>query len=213
MRPSQEVLDYIENEILPKYNGIGGHTDAHIRQVIERSLRFVEQAPDVNVDMVVLIAAFHDLGRLVDQETHNIESGKMVRADKFLRKHFSDDEIKIMAEAVEDHRASLGHEPRSVYGKIVSSADRNTSVDRMLGRVYDYHRHLHPDMSEQQLIEESRVHLRAKYSPDGYAANTMYFDDPDFATCLARVEEITRSPEGFLKLMQEYNENRHAAFA
>ena len=213
MKPSAEVLEYIEKEILPQYSGIGGHTDAHIREVMERSLKFAEQAPGVNIDMVILIAAFHDLGRLVDNETHNIESGKMVRADKFLKKHFSDTEIEIMAEAVEDHRASLGREPRSIYGKIVSSADRNTDINKMLGRVYDYHRHLYPDMEEDQLIEESRVHLRKKYSPDGYAASTMYFDDPNFADCLTRVEEITRSPEGFLKLMQEYNENRHAAFA
>ncbi len=213
MEPRKEILEYIEDKILPQYNGIGGHTDSHIREVMSRSLEFAKQAPGVNIDMVVLIAAFHDLGRLVDNKTHNIESGKMVRADKFLRKHFSDAEIETMAEAVEDHRASLGREPRSIYGKIVSSADRNTSVDKMLGRVYDYHRHLYPDMDERELIEESRVHLRAKYSPDGYAASTMYFDDPNFADCLTRVEEITRSPEDFLKLMNEYNERRHTASA
>ena len=208
MQPSKEVLDYIENEILPQYNGIGGHTDSHIREVMSRSLNFAKQAPGVNIDMVVLIAAFHDLGRLVDQETHNIESGKMVRADKFLKKHFSDTEIEIMAEAVEDHRASLGREPRSIYGKIVSSADRNTDIDKMLGRVYDYHRHLYPDMEENQLIEESRVHLRAKYSPDGYAAHKMYFDDPNYSKMLVRVEEITRDHEAFCKLMREFNKKR-----
>lgn len=213
MKPSKEVLKYIEDIILPQYSGIGGHTDDHIREVMARSLNFAKQAPGVNIDMVVLIAAFHDLGRLVDNKTHNIESGKMVRADKFLKKHFSDAEIEIMAEAVEDHRASLGREPRSIYGKIVSSADRNTDVNKMLSRVYDYHRHLYPDMEEQKLIEESRVHLREKYSPDGYAASTMYFDDPNFADCLTRVEEITRDPEAFLNLMQEHNEHRHAAHA
>lgn len=61
MQPSKEVLDYIENEILPQYNGIGGHTDSHIREVIERSLKFIEQAPGVNVDMVVLIATSHGI--------------------------------------------------------------------------------------------------------------------------------------------------------
>lgn len=68
----------------------------------------------MNIDMVYIIAAYHDLGRLVDNETHNIESGKMVREDKFLRENFSAEEVETMAEAVEDHRASLGHEPRSI---------------------------------------------------------------------------------------------------
>ena len=153
MEPRKEVLEYIEDKILPQYNGIGGHTDSHIREVMSRSLEFAKQAPGVNIDMVVLIAAFHDLGRLVDNKTHNIESGKMVRADKFLRKHFSDEEIETMAEAVEDHRASLGREPRSIYGKLVSSADRNSSIDELLTRCYDYTKHLHPEMTEVQASE------------------------------------------------------------
>ncbi len=208
MKPSAEVLEYIEKEILPQYSGIGGHTDAHIREVMERSLKFAEQAPGVNIDMVILIAAFHDLGRLVDQETHNIESGKIVRKDKFIKAHFSAEEIETMAEAVEDHRASLGREPRSVYGKIVSSADRNTDFITAMGRVYDYHKHLYPDKCDRDLCEESRVHLREKYSPDSYAASTMYFEDSNFAGFLTRVEEATRDSEDFLKLMHELNEKR-----
>ena len=208
MQPSKEVLDYIENEILPQYNGIGGHTDSHIREVMSRSLIFAKQAPGVNIDMVVLIAAFHDLGRLVDNETHNIESGKMVRADKFLKKHFSDTEIEIMAEAVEDHRASLDREPRSIYGKLVSSADRNTSIDVLLGRAYDHGRYLMPDLPEDEFLEKVRLKLRSKYSPDGYAAHKMYFDDPNYSKMLVCVEEITRDHEAFCKLMREFNKKR-----
>ena len=205
---SIEIKKYIETEILPQYNGIGGHTDKHIQQVITRSMRFMEQAPEVNADMVYIIAAYHDLGRLVDNETHNIESAKMMRKDKFLKKHFSAEEIEIMAEAVEDHRASLGREPRSIYGKIVSSADRNANVKVMLSRVFDYTKHLHPEMTEDEVIEEARIHLREKYSPDGYAAKTMYFDDPNFKGALAEVEKITRTPKGFAKVMREHNEKR-----
>ena len=203
-----EIINYIEAEILPKYNKLGGHTDKHIQQVIERSLRFYQQIPDLNIDMVYVIAAYHDLGRLIDNETHNIESAKLLRKDKFIKGHFSDKEINIMAEAIEDHRASLGRKPRSAYGKLVSSADRNTDINDMLSRVYDYTKHLHPEMSESEILEEARYHLRRKYSPDGYASNTMYFDDPDFATALIKVEEVTRSPEIFTKIMHKHNSKR-----
>lgn len=205
-----EIKKYIETEILPKYADVGGHTDEHIREVIERSMHFAKQVPEVNLDMVYVIAAYHDLGRLVDNETHNIESAKMLRADEFLRARFSDDEIETMAEAVEDHRASLGHEPRSVYGKIVSSADRTTDVKKMLSRCFDYKKYLYPDSTEDELIEMTRVHMREKYAPDGYAAKTMYFDDPDFANVLKQVEEVTRTAEGFAKLMREHNLQRGA---
>lgn len=206
---SSEIRDYIEKIILPKYDGIGGHTDQHIRQVIKRSLRFAEHIPDVNTDMVYIIAAYHDLGRLVDNETHNIESAKMMRADDFLKTHFSAEEIETMAEAVEDHRASLGREPRNIYGKIVSSADRNANVKVMLSRVYDYTKHLHPEMTDDEVIEESRKHLREKYSPDGYAAKTMYFDDPNFDNALIEVEKITRDFNTFAKIMREHNAKRN----
>ncbi len=207
-RVNKEITNYVEAEILPKYNKLGGHTDKHIRQVIERSLRFYQQEPDLNIDMVYVIAAYHDLGRLINNETHNIESAKLLRKDKFIKEHFSDKEIGVMAEAIEDHRASLGHEPRSTYGKLVSSADRNTDINDMLSRVYDYTKHLHPEMSESKILEEARYHLRRKYSPDGYASSTMYFDDPDFASVLIKVKEVTRSPEIFTKIMREYNSKR-----
>jgi len=207
-RVNPEIREYIETKILPRYNEIGGHTDEHIQYVISRSLRFADQVPELNIDMIYVIAAFHDLGRLVDQETHNIESGKMIRADKFLAKHFSPEEIELMAEAVEDHRSSLGRRPRSRYGELVSSADRDTSYETMLSRVYDYTKHVNPKMTEDEVIEEARFHLRDKYSTDGYALKTMYFDDPEFNSTTTAVEAATRDFDTFAKIMREHNAKR-----
>ena len=205
---SAKVRKYIETRILPQYEKLSGHAGGHIEQVIDRSLEFAKQAPGVNLDMVYIIAAYHDLGRLIDNETHNIESAKMMRANKFLLENFTAEEVETMAEAVEDHRASLGHEPRSIYGKIVSSADRNPTVESMLERAYDYNKLLHPDYSEDEIIEGVRVHIREKYSPDGYAAKTMYFKDPSFEKMLVKVEEITRTPESFAKVQKVFNRKR-----
>ena len=205
---SKEIVDYIETDILPKYGGIGGHTDEHIRYVIKRSLHFRKQAPETNPDMVYIIAAYHDLGRLIDNETHNIESAKMLRADEFLKEHFTAEEVETMAQAVEDHRSTLGHEPRSIYGKIVSSADRNPSMEISMARSYDYFSHLYPDAIEEEAFEHCRNHLRKKYSPDGYAANTMYFDDPNFKKFLVEAERATRDPAEFAKAMREFNKKR-----
>ena len=135
----------------------------------------------------------------------------MLRADEFLKKFFSDEEIEIMAEAVEDHRASLGREPRSIYGKIVSSADRDPNVESMLERAYDYNKLLHPDYGEDELIEDVRIHLREKYAPDGYAAKTMYFKDDSFERMLKEVEEITRTPEKYNKIQKEFNKKRFSS--
>ena len=203
-----EIREYIETQILPKYNDLGGHTGDHIHYVIDRSLRFAEQAPELNIDMVYVIAAYHDLGRLVDNETHNFESAKMMRTDKFLAEHFSSEEVETMAQAVEDHRASLGREPRSKYGKLVSSADRDTDYETMLSRVYDYTKHINPGKTEEEILEEARKHLREKYAVGGYAVKTMYFDDPVFNNTMQKVEEATVDLPTFTKIMQEHNAKR-----
>ncbi|MBR5389567.1 HD domain-containing protein [Candidatus Saccharibacteria bacterium] len=203
-----EVCRYIGNEILPKYRQLKGHTDSHITDVIERSLKIAQDLEDINIDMVYVIAAYHDLGRLIDNKTHHIESGKMLRADKILRTFFNDEEIEIMAEAVEDHRASLKSDPRSLYGRIVSSADRSCDVNEILARAYDYNRALNPDLSEREAIEVIRLILRGKYIPGAYADKKMYFRTPEYDIFLRKVEEITATPEGFYKVQTEFNRKR-----
>ena len=48
--------------------------------------------------------------------------------DKNMKKWFNSNERNVIKEAIEDHRASSNHEPRSIYGMIVSTADR-TIID------------------------------------------------------------------------------------
>jgi uncharacterized protein len=43
-----------------------------------------------------------------------------------------------MREAVEDHRASASHSPRSIYGKIVAEADRDIEKDIVIRRTIQY---------------------------------------------------------------------------
>ena len=203
-----KIREYIQDEILPQYKKLKGHTDTHIADVIRRSLKIAETLPEININMVYVIAAYHDLGRLVDNETHNIESAKMLRADKKLKRFFSDEEIRTMAEAVEDHRASLEGDPRSIYGKIVSSADRSCDIDEILARAYDYNRTLHPDFSEVETIETIRKVLRGKYIPGAYGAKKMYFPNPEYDAFLEKVEEITRTSESFYKIQTEFNKKR-----
>ena len=78
----------------------------------------------------------------------------------------------------------------------------------MLDRAYDYEKLLNPDLSDDEIIEGVRIHIREKYSPDGYAAKTMYFKDPSFEKMLQEVEEITRTKEGFAKIQKAHNEKR-----
>ena len=207
---SSKIKKYIDENIFPAYDSHAGHGVPHIDYVIRRSLNFAESVPEANIDMVYVIAAYHDIGRKIDNEHHEIESAKIFLADDFMKDFFTDDERKIIAEAIEDHRASSKHEPRSIYGKIVSSADRSTSVTEILSRIYDYNRSLHPDYSEDETIADCCRALRVKYGADGYARTKIFFHDPEYEGFIAEIERITANPSIYKELQMDFNNKKIA---
>ena len=209
LRICPKVKSYIEQEILPRYKKMPGHSLDHIQNVIERSMRIASTLEDIDINMVYVIAAYHDLGREIDNEMHHAWSGYLLRRDRTLEKLFMPEEIEIMAQAVEDHRASLKlPEPRSIYGKIVSSADRSFDLNEILARAYDYNKTLHPDYTEDEIIEAVRRILRRKYAPGGYASKRIYYLKEEFEEFQKQVDELTSNPEKFKKTQQEFNKKR-----
>ena len=129
MEINKELKKYIENEIFPIYkkNDLGHNLD-HIKYVIDRSIIFASKQANINLNMVYVIAAYHDIGHHIDAKNHEKVSAEILLKDSKLREFFTEEEMITMSEAIYDHRASLETEPRSIYGKIVSSADRNTLI-------------------------------------------------------------------------------------
>lgn len=131
-----EIMDFVEKQILPKYNAFGeSHGLRHVTRVIRNSLKLVP-VTGADIDMVYVIAAYHDLGMSGPRAIHHITSGKILQADSRLKRWFNKEQIKIMKEAVEDHRASSSRQPRSIYGKIVAEADRDIDVHEIFCAPY-----------------------------------------------------------------------------
>ena len=162
------LYDYIEEYIIPRYKAFDkAHNLDHVAHVIERSLKLASHY-DVNTDMVYTIAAYHDVGLCEGRERHHIVSGEMLSNDVMLSQWFTPQEIATMREAVEDHRASNGHEPRSLYGCIVAEADRLIDPDTTLRRTVQYGlKHLDTSNREQH-YERFCHHLQEKYAEGGY---------------------------------------------
>lgn len=159
---------YIETAILPCYKGFDkAHGPDHVNAVIENSFELAVEL-DVDVNMVYVIAAYHDIGIQFGRENHEKASGKLMSEDRELSRWFSSEQIKIMREAVEDHRASSQAEPRSIYGKIISEADRDIEPERIVRRSIEYGRAHFPQYSEKQLIQRSISHITEKYGDSGY---------------------------------------------
>ena len=202
-----KLQGYLENEIMPR-NDLNdeGHNREHVNYVRRRSKKFASNIDGINMDMVDTIAVYHDVGHSIDAKNHEKVSASILASDKNLREFFSEEEIKVMAEAVEDHRASKNSEPRSIYGRIVSSADRNTSVDQVLKRTYSYRLKHMPDASIDEIIEESRKDAIDKFGVEGYAVDKMYFSDDEYEVFLKKIQELAGDLEGFRRRYIEVNE-------
>ena len=159
---------YIEREILPRYNGFDkAHREDHARMVIAQSLDIARHYA-VNMEMVYTIAAFHDLGLAIDRKTHHLESGRIVMEDQRLHEWFTQEEIETMAQAVEDHRASSDHEPRSIYGKIVAEGDRYIEPEKIIERTVQYGLDHYPELDKEGQWQRTLDHLHEKYGEGGY---------------------------------------------
>lgn len=194
---------YIETNILPQYSqNEWGHQIGHINYVIRRSFEFAKQAQNdtgekLNPDIIYTVAAYHDLGHHIDAAHHEKVSAKMLRQDENLKQFFTPAEIEVIAEAIEDHRSHRDHPSRSVYGKIVTSADCNINIDVMLRRTYTYRLRNFSNFSLEEVIHDARQHLASKYGKAGYALNKMFFDDPEFKSVLEQLQQLTNDERLF----------------
>ena len=206
MKIDEKLQKYIENNIFPSYaRNDQGHNLDHIDYVINRSLKFAKNIKKINYDMVYTIAAYHDLGHYIDAKNHEKVSAEILTKDRNLKKFFNNEQIKIMSEAVYDHRASMNGEPRSIYGKIVSSADRNTLIEGPLKRTYAYRKQHRPNAPLEETIEESRQHIINKFGKKGYAKGKMYFEDLDYQKFLEDISALAENEQEFKKKYLEVN--------
>ena len=166
--PSLDLVEFIETQILPKYQQFDrAHNMEHVTRVIRSSLQLAQQT-GADIDMVYVIAAYHDLGLTGPRAIHHITSGKILMADARLKRWFSSEQLHMMKEAVEDHRASASRAPRSIYGKIVAEADRDLEPTNVIRRTIQFglanYAHLDREGHWNRLLQ----HLDEKYSTRGY---------------------------------------------
>lgn len=163
-----EIMQFVEQQILPRYTAFGkSHGLTHVQHVINNSLELARSL-GVDVNMSYVIAAYHDLGMAGPRAIHHLTGGKILATDARLRKWFSPQQIVIMKEAVEDHRASTSHTPRSIYGKIVADADRDLDPETVFTRCIEYGFEHYPETDKEEQWQRFCQHMEDKYSVHGY---------------------------------------------
>ena len=166
--PSLDLVEFIETKILPQYAAFdAAHNMEHVTRVIRHSLELVK-ITGADINMVYTIAAYHDLGMSGPRAVHHLTGGKILVTDARLRKWFSPEQLKVMREAVEDHRASASRSPRSIYGKIVAEADRDLDTDIVIRRTIQFGLANYPQLDYEGQYRRFKEHMDNKYSKEGY---------------------------------------------
>ena len=185
---SLDLVEFVEKNILPEYQHFDkAHSTAHVMRVVRRSLELA-RATGAEIDMAYVIAAYHDMGMSGPRAVHHLTSGRILASDARLKRWFTADQIKIMREAVEDHRASAAHAPRSIYGRIVAEADRDLDPDIVFTRAIQFGLDNYPQLDREGQWKRFVQHMEEKYSVNGYIK--LWIPQSDNASKLKAVREV-----------------------
>jgi uncharacterized protein len=203
---NKTILEYIERNVFPMYTmEDGGHGLDHIFDVINRTFDLLDKLKlDLDQNLAFVIASYHDVGRIVDDGEHEKMSAKIFLEDKFMKIYYTDEERKLISEAIEDHRASIKYEPRSDYGKLVSSADRNHDLIGPIIRTYQYRLKHYPNFTLEEKIKDSYEHLKIKFGENGYAKKVWY-DDGVYKQYLIDLRALLDDYDSFRRVYFEAN--------
>ena len=176
--------NYIYNIIIPQYAAFdAAHREDHALTVIDQAMKLLDAMPqwlekqenadtqwlvEVDRNILKMAAACHDLGLVNGRDRHHLDSGEIIRKDENLKQWFSLEEIEVIAQAAEDHRASGTHDPRSIYGKLVAEADRVIDADTIIRRTIQFGFKHYPGLDREAHIERAVSHLKEKYGRGGY---------------------------------------------
>lgn len=200
------LVEYIEREILPRYDHFDqAHQRDHVTMVIQQSLDIASRL-DVNTDMVYAIAAYHDTGLCEGREHHHEVSAQIIKADQNLRQWFTEEQILVMADAAEDHRASAKQAPRTIYGRIVAEADRFIDPDTIVRRTIQYGMDHYPELSREEQYQRMLTHLKEKYGRNGYLK--LWFPDSPNAVRLEQLHDMIDDEQAVRQLFEQYTPDK-----
>lgn len=165
---NQELQQYIKENIFPQYEMFYSHNMVHINNVIG-NITFLAREYSIDEQMAYVIAAYHDLGLKTDRANHEKESGKIFEKDLVLKQYFDLEQLKIMKEAIEDHRGSRKERPRNQYGEILSDSDRDFDIKLLAKRQLATSIKNYPEFTEfNQHFEHCYEYIKKRIDGGGH---------------------------------------------
>lgn len=205
-RDFNQIKAFVEQEIVPCYNHFdAGHDTRHVETVMSQAMDLARYYPQVDRCMLLVAAAYHDLGLKFGREFHHVHSAAIIRADERLRQWFTEQEIDIIADAAEDHRASSDHEPRTIYGRIVAEADRIIDSETIVRRALQYGLSHEPALDKEGQYRRLMAHMHEKYDYGGYLK--LWIPQGDNARRLEQFRQMLAREDEFRQLFDKIYDN------
>lgn len=202
---NKALKEYIEDSVFPKYEpNDKAHGIIHILEVIRRSFALNDTLKlNLDKDMIYTIAACHDVGKYINSDIHEKIAAEEFIKDDNMKTFFDDTKRKIIKEAIEDHRSSKEDTPRSEYGKLISSADRNTRIEIVFIRSFFVAKAKMPEYNIEDYLDYTIKRLSKRYSEEN--PENMFFEDEIYRIFLKDMRQLLKNEQDFKRLYCEVN--------
>ena len=202
------IKRYVERIVFPQYSrNDQGHGIIHIKEVIRRSFALNDTLKlGLDDNLMYTIAACHDWGKYEEPETgekHAIIAGRRFINDEVCKDIFNDEDRTTIKEAIEDHSSSLDDVPRSIYGKLVSSADRNTRIEIVFIRSFFVGKARTPDMTVEEFLDFTFKRLSKRYGEE--RPENMFLEDETYRIFLNDMRTLLKDEVAFKNRYCEVN--------
>ena len=200
---SHQLYNYIECRVLTLYDDLDfAHNKQHVLNVMERSA-VMGKLLNVNDDILLTGAAYHDLGILFSRSNHEKISAKIFQQDSFMKEWFSPADINLISESIEAHRSTNSKKPRSIYGKILHDVDAfGGDLTELMIRSIEYGKTYFRNFTKNQHFERIYDYLKQKYGDGGYA--TLYIDYQPHCNNLSEINNLLQSKDHMQKLFDTF---------
>lgn len=202
---NKDLKEYIEESVFPKYEpNDKAHGIIHILEVIRRSFALNDTLKlNLDKDMIYAIAACHDIGKYINSDIHEKIAAEEFIKDENMKNFFDDNKRKIIKEAIEDHRSSKEDTPRSDYGKLISSADRNTRIEIVFIRSFFVAKAKMPEYNIEDYLDYTIKRLSKRYSEEN--PENMFYEDEIYRIFLKDMRQLLKNEEEFKNLYCKVN--------
>jgi len=208
MNNYNDIYEYLNTHVRDLYTAFdGGHDKHHFDEVYKAAMEIATHMNMNNDEKVIvaIAAAYHDVGRMIEDRRHEEFSVTIFSNDYNMKKWLTKDEMQLISNTIAEHRSSKG--ASTIYSKILKDADKGYSridssrwIERVVYYNVDHCKITHDDpcfitvVTENVLARLNKLSSQSDWSLS--ATRELFGEKPNFI--IPDAEEIRLFIESYL---------------